>query len=273
LKFIAKIADRNVNVSKTHPLQEFAILAGGLLTIAVVVYFLLGLAVDQIVSHLSPEYERKLGSVFMQRFMEEGKADKRTLALQTMVDRLQSRCAPLPFRVQVHVQQGKSVNAMALPGGHIIVFSGLLDVMESENEIGFVLAHEIGHIVNRDHLRGLGRGLVLMTASTFLLGTDSNITGMIGNGMRLSELTFSRAQETHADDFAQQVLVCLYGHVGGAEDFFSKIPEEQDPGRLGHYFASHPENKRRIAHLRQTAREKGYTLKDPKPLPAQFAHR
>jgi hypothetical protein len=58
VKFTARQPGTNVNVSPTHPLKEFAVLAGGLLAIAVGVYLALGLAVDLIVPRLSMELEK-----------------------------------------------------------------------------------------------------------------------------------------------------------------------------------------------------------------------
>lgn len=273
MRFAARQPGTNVNVSSTHPLKEFAILAGGLLAIVVGIYLALGLAVDLIVPRLSMGLEKKLATAFIGELVESEEVNGASHVLQAVVDRLQEHCAPLPYTITVHVQQADAVNAVALPGGHMLVFTGLLARMESENELAFVLAHEMGHYAHRDHLRGLGRALVLMTASTVLLGADSSINSMIANGMTLTELSFSRKQETQADEFALHALSCHYGHVGGATDFFSKIPKDGDPGRFGHYFASHPENRRRIAHLKDLAREHAYPTTPPLPLPADLTAR
>lgn len=270
MKFTARQPGINVNVSPTHPLKEFAILAGGLLAIVVGVYLALGLAVDLIVPRLSMDLEKKLAGAFVGRLVETEEVDTTTRSLQDLVDRLQDRCAPLPYIITVHVTESDAVNAAALPGGHMVVFTGLLAEMTSENELAFVLAHELGHYANRDHLRGLGRALVLMTASTVLLGADNTVNSMIGQGMVLTELSFSRKQESQADEFALETLFCHYGHVADATSFFNKIPEDADPGRFGHYFASHPENRRRISHLEDLAQERGYPTGNPLPLPAEL---
>ena len=270
MKFTARQPGINVNVSPTHPLKEFAILAGGLLAIVVGVYLALGLAVDLIVPRLSMDLEKKLAGAFVGRLVETEEVDTTTRSLQDLVDRLQDRCAQLPYIITVHVTESDAVNAAALPGGHMVIFTGLLAEMTSENELAFVLAHELGHFANRDHLRGLGRALVLMTASTVLLGADNSVNSMIGQGMVLTELSFSRKQESQADEFALETLFCHYGHVADATSFFNKIPEDGDPGRFGHYFASHPENRRRISHLEDLAQERGYPTGNPLPLPAEL---
>ncbi len=125
----------------------------------------------------------------------------------------------------------------------------------------------MGHYAHRDHLRAGGRAVVLMTFSALLFGADSSVSTVLGHTLNITELSFSRKQETQADEFALETINCAYGHVGGATDFFEKIPKEQDPGKFGHYFASHPENRRRISHLNNIIRSRGFNLAKRKPLP------
>jgi Zn-dependent protease with chaperone function len=259
MKYTPRLPETNVNVSPSSPLKELAVLAGGLLAIIVGIYLILGLAVDLIVPRLSPAVERRLAKPFLSTVTEiDDAADAARVRVQGILDRLQKECAELPFPLQVHVKASDTINALAFPGGHIIIFQGLLDEVESENELAFVLAHEMGHYAHRDHLRGIGRALVFITVSTLTLGPDSPVANVLGSALNLTEMRFSRAQETRADTFGLEALHCLYGHVGGSTAFFKKIPADQDPGRFGHYFSSHPENRRRIAHLEALAREKGY---------------
>jgi predicted Zn-dependent protease len=84
--------------------------------------------------------------------------------------------------------------------------------------------------------------------------------------LNITEMSFSRGQETAADEFGLDVLQCAYGHTAGATDFFRKIPTSQNPGRFGHYFASHPENQRRISHIEALIGQKGYETGEKKPV-------
>jgi Zn-dependent protease with chaperone function len=248
-------------------LREFFVLTLSLAAIIVIVYLLLGFAVDLIVPRISTDLETKMSELFIRSLDAEDVDSKWGGYVQSLVEDLQKRCAKLPYPFKVHVRKTSSINALALPGGHIIVFTELLDKITSENELAFVFAHEMGHYANRDHLRGVGRAFVFITISTFLFGTDSNISQMMAHALNITELSFSRKQETLADEFALELLNCAYGNVAGATDFFEKIPKEQDPGKIGHYFASHPENLKRIRSLRKIIRDKGFTLAGKKPLP------
>ena len=266
LKYTPRELKSNVNVTPTSPLKEFFVLTAGILGIVVALYLLLGLAVDFLAPRLSVDFEKKLAGPFVQSFDAKDDVPQQTAYIQALVDDIQSRCSRLPYEFKVRVRKSPMINALALPGGHILVFTGLLDQVSSENELAFILGHELGHYAQRDHLRGVGRALVLMAISVSLFGPDSSVSDMLSQGLNITELSFSRKQETQADEFALQTLNCTYGHVAGATDFFEKIPKDQDLGKFGHYFSSHPENRRRIAHLNDLIRDKGFRIGEPRPM-------
>ncbi|MGB5987513.1 MAG: M48 family metallopeptidase [Desulfobacterales bacterium] len=258
MKYTPRQPKTNVNVTPTSPLRELLVLTVGLAAILVGLYFLLGLAVDVIVPRLSTGLETKLGAMVTRSLEAPADESRHQRWVQDLTDRIQARCARLPYLFRIHIRPGSDVNALAFPGGHIVVYQGLLDAVVSENELAFVLAHEMGHYAHRDHLRGLGRAVVFMALAAILLGPDSSAADFLVNTLGLAELSFSRQQEGAADQFGLKALNCLYGHVGGSTDFFAKIPEARDPGKWGHYFTTHPANARRILDLKAQARQKGY---------------
>ncbi len=268
MKFTPRQVDpeTNINVTRTHPLKELAILLGGLAAIIAVAYVLLGFLVDVVVPRVSHETEKKLAALFIGMVKESEDVADKTRAVQSLVDHLQAQCVRSPYTFRVHVREAATINALAMPGGHIIIFTGLLEKIGSENELAFILSHEMGHYAHRDHLRGFGRAMVFMTVTAALFGADSGVSRIVGQAVNLTEMSFSRSQETWADEFALDAVHCFYGHVAGATDFFRNIPKAQDPGVFGHYFASHPENQRRIDHLESRARLSGFRRQEKKPL-------
>jgi predicted Zn-dependent protease len=268
MKFTPRRPETNVNVSPTSPVKEFVLLTGGLVAIAVGAYFLLGVAVNLVAPRLSVDFEKKLATALMPKIGQDLEFKEREAYLQAIVDRMQ-RCARLPYEFKVHYDRAAQFNAVALPGGHIIVFGGLFSAAEAENELAFVLAHEMGHYANRDHLKAMGRGLVEMAISSALFGADSGLSGVIGSGLNLTELSFSREQETDADAYALATINCAYGHINGALQFMGKFPAEADPGEIGHYFSSHPEVRRRIGHLEEMIQTNQLTSGELTPLPQE----
>ena len=268
MKYTARQPRSNHNVSPVSPIRELVILLGGLVAGMVVIYVLLGLGADVLVRHISPQTEQKLTSLFAPKHHAGKEQSKKEQWLQSLVDRMQEKgCVQLPYPITVQISPSKKINALALPGGRIVVFAGLLQRVRSENEMATILAHELGHFKHRDHLRGMGRGLVFAVLSTLLGDSDGALSRLVGRSVQVSELSFSRDQESAADSFALDVLNCTYGHVSGATDFFRHMPKKQDPGALGHYLSSHPENQRRIKALVELQRQKHYREGKRLPLP------
>jgi Zn-dependent protease with chaperone function len=255
-----QVPDGKVNVTDRSPVMELLLLLSGALGIILAVYFLLGFLVDYSVQYLSPEKEQALAKRFQSSW--EDHLEKETAKVQTLLDNLQSDCARLPYNTKAYVIDQKIINAGALPGGTILVFSGLLDEMQSENELAFVLAHELGHVKNKDHLKGLGRGVILLVLSNLILGPDNALNDIILGSLDIANSKFSREQESEADEFALNALNCHYGHVGGATDFFSMMSKQQgDPKLWGDFLASHPSGSTRIQDIHSLADKKGYSQK------------
>jgi predicted Zn-dependent protease len=253
MKFIPRHVQKNVNITPISPLREFVTLLLGILGILLGVYVLLGALVNIVVPHVSIENEKRLATPFLKTLSGQTQFTETETHLQIQLDQILQNCVDLPYDFKIHVVQSHQANAAALPGGHIVVFSGLLHRIDSENELSFILSHELGHYAHRDHLRGLGRAMVFLSISTLILGPNSSVGNFIVHGLNLAELGFSRDQEEAADDYALQAVDCFYNHINGATAFFEKMNNEQDVGIFGHYFSTHPHNQKRIDHLKNMA--------------------
>lgn len=266
MKFTPRRIREEVNVSREHPLREFLHLAGGILGAFLVIYVVLGLAVELIVPHIGRDLEDHLGRL-MQPAQAEGESPPPAQErLQKLLDRLVSNTEDPQRQYRIHLLPSQKINAGALPGGHIVVLSGLIREAKSENELAMVLAHELGHFRGRDHLRGLGRGLVLVFLSSLLFGTDSALSRLTTSLLVGAEMKFSQRQEVQADAWGLNVLVKTYGHAGGAVDFFQRMAVKEEGKELAYFLASHPYPRERIEALEKTIREEGYSLRATVPL-------
>ncbi|MCI5159206.1 MAG: hypothetical protein D3906_12405, partial [Candidatus Electrothrix sp. AUS1_2] len=219
---------------------------------------------------ISPEMEAVIFSSMQfsgAEVFKKQEKDPRRAELQRLVDEL-GRCHDVGYPLQVNMAHSQQANAFAFPGGRIIVLEGLLQKVHSENGLVFVLAHEMAHFKNRDHLRGLGRGLVMTALSALLTGASSDLTKLIAPALGVGQARYSREREALADKTALESLYCLYGHVGGASEFFEAMQAEEQGGGIGKYFSSHPEAIERIDALRQSAEASGFVEKETVPLPA-----
>ncbi len=265
MKYTHKELTDNVNISKNSSLKEFFVLMSGSLLAIILIYVLLGFLVDIIAPRISPELEMKLGKIYAPMYKNADQSEAGT-ELQLLLDELLKETEWKDIRFMVHLLKKPMINAMALPGNNIVIFSGLIKELDSENALSFVLAHELGHYANRDHLKGLGRMLVFTVFSVTLLGADNPVTNFFSSSLYNTEMKFSQKQEIMADLWALDLLNRRYGHVAGALQFFNKIKVKEKRGKLAYYFATHPHPETRISTLEREAKGKGYLTKATRPL-------
>ena len=174
---------------------------------------------------------------------------------------------PEDMTLTFHYSDVEMVNAFATFGGHIIVFKGLLESMESEDALAAVLAHEIGHIKNRDMVKGLVRviGFSVMTTAIDVSSTEAATMGQAAGGMGL--MSYSRSQETRADQEATLALGRLYGHTKGLEQCFTALKNAAgaEPPEI---ISSHPDTIKRIESAKALAAKRNLpTEGQTTPLP------
>ena len=270
MEFKSALPEHNDNVSHDQPVREFIILSCGIILFLLIVFWTLGLCVDLAVDNISPEMEVAIFSSAGALVPDQvDSSDPRRAKLQSMVDALYE-CSNLSYPLQVYLIDSDDANALAFPGGRILVLDGLLDKVSSENGLAFVLAHELAHFKNRDHLRGLGRAIVLTATAALLTGAGSEVTQLLAPTAGFSQAQYSQDREELADEQALQTLACYYGHVGGATEFFEAMKpadNEQIPV-VGHYFSTHPEAVERIDNLHQLTKEQNLAVDDVLELPA-----
>jgi len=268
VKYQPSLPEHNDNVSHQHPVREFFILIAGVIGLVAIGFLILGFSIDTAIDYISPEDEAKLFSqIDLDWGFGEKSSPEQQISIQRVVDTLRL-CHDIPFATRVTVVESKNINAIALPGGRIVVFSGLLNSLTSENALVFVLAHELGHFKNRDHLRSIGRGIVLAALSTLLTGANSSISQMLTSTLTLGQAKYSQARERQADETALQILNCHYGHVGGATELFEVLQQQEGTWDIDmlHYFDTHPELQKRIDVIHDLSKQHGYPAATPLPL-------
>lgn len=260
----------NDNISPDSPVKEALLLLSGVVVFFLIAYGVLGFFVDWAVTRISPAMEAAIFSGFQvpsKMIPDENQPGQ--ASLQQLTDDLR-KCCDIDYPVKVLIVPSDTANAVALAGGTIVVFSGIFDMVRSQNGIAFVMAHELGHFKQRDHLRGMGRGIVLTALSALLTGSGSNITQLTAPGVHLTQARYSRQREAMADARALETLVCYYGHAGGATEFFHAMGTEHDSERFKAYFSSHPECKARIAALEKEIQDRHFDIRAVEPLPVEF---
>jgi predicted Zn-dependent protease len=209
---------------------------------------------------ISLSQELEMGKKYAQRLDEElekqGKKEK-LLFLQEYVDRLGQRIARnshlknIPYHFQVI--ESDEINAFALPGGYIYVYSGLIEAAETEAQLASVLAHEIGHVAARHATERIS----LMQGADLLGTLLFSIFGVppvwqrqvIQFGEMLGFLAYTRGQESEADRLGLEYMEKSGFDPHGMVKFFKILQQkkEKEPFLLTKLFSSHPLTRDRIS--------------------------
>lgn len=149
------------------------------------------------------------------------------------------------YRVKV-LDDPQQVNAFAVPGGYLYVYSGLLLVLEDEAELAGVLAHEIGHIVGRHSANQLAARLGMDILTRLALGEDPHRIGQIAT--QLSSARFSRDDEREADAFGVRYAIAAGYDPHGLLRFFARLKKlkTRRSSDIEKLFTSHPPTSERI---------------------------
>lgn len=139
-------------------------------------------------------------------------------------------------------------NAVAAPGGYIFVTRGLLDYIESDDELASILAHESGHVSKRHAAQQVGGQLVFLALLSTIRGKNADqirTTAQVYNVLRT--LAKSREMEAQADEEALRYASSAGYDPNGLVRFFTRLQTgSKDPSWLERYFDTHPSPRRRV---------------------------
>ena len=224
---------------------------------------------DQMVEKIPIEWEVTVGQSILKMLPVAQKPDPEVLkVLQDTVDFLKQSLPGNPYDLKVYILPVEQVNALALPGGPIVIFEGLIDKAESPEELAGVLAHEIQHILLRHSTRGILRNLAKSMLVTLFLGdVNSVMEGIVQLAGQLETLGLSREMEAEADQKGMELILAANIDPHGMirifkklmqEDFSQKkLPKEKpvsEENDLSSYFSTHPSSQNRLARLEKQMR-------------------
>ncbi|MBX7116186.1 MAG: M48 family metalloprotease [Myxococcaceae bacterium] len=215
---------------------------------------------------VSDEDEEALGRQVQAELESQGTRYVKDAQVVSYVEGLVNRIAPVAqkdrqttFKVHV-VDDPKTVNAFATPGGHVYVFTGLLLAADDEAQVVGVLAHEIGHVTARHTARQLVGLYGVQVVNEMALGKDPSTLAKVaaaiaGNGALLAH---SRASENEADAYAVRYASTLGYDPTGISRFFQHLmANEGQVPRVLTWLSTHPANADRIAHVKELISTEG----------------
>jgi beta-barrel assembly-enhancing protease len=151
------------------------------------------------------------------------------------------------------VINSNDLNAFAAPGGYIFVTQGLYRSLQSESELAGVLAHEVGHVIKKHHLKILQQSRLVDMGGKVLVkkvGENEHIKNLIGNGAEI----FARSLDKNAEFEADRVAVIIAARGGydpfGLPTVLQDIGHvSKDDNRISLLFKTHPHPDNRLAQL------------------------
>ncbi len=199
-------------------------------------------------SVISPENEIAIGKKFYQSLMEGKDVNiEKTHLVTQFIEELELSDK---YPVKVTVVNDSIVNAFALPGGNVVVYTGLLSYMQSSEEFAALLCHEASHVNGRHSLRAMLRSVTTSVVLHLVFGDASGLTSFIvENADMLRELSYSRSLEKEADEQGMKLMIRNKIDPSGMKDLMATLENSSRDGEVEFEFLStHPLTKERVKH-------------------------
>ena len=150
-----------------------------------------------------------------------------TTALKTMLDRLEPHVTGPETTFNLRVVDSPQANAFALPGGHIVVFTGLIRKAKTPEQVAGVLAHEMAHVTERHGIERMAQSIGLVAVIQLILGDMTGIGQIAGELLTVAAInSYSRGQESEADAVAVQTMQGAELDPRALASFFQLLADE-----------------------------------------------
>lgn len=214
--------------------------------------------------HIPLETEQQLGELAFKQAtaglkLRQNGAD--AAAIQAIGQQLTRGSA---YHYHWYIAEDPAINAFAVPGGYVVVNTGLIQAADSAEEVAGVLAHEVQHVERRHTLQNLLHSLGLRAVLSAVIGDVSG--SAIGSAAaNLGELKFSRDLESDADIHGLQALKQAGIAPQGMVKFFEKLQQQEQGVAPPALLSTHPASADRMRTLEKLIREQGAWPSAPLP--------
>ncbi len=217
--------------------------------VALFYFFIIPGTAAFLAGQLPQQLELQLGEQLYKTVMHDYEKDEELSRLAN------NFAAQLKFKtdypIEISVVRQDELNAFAMPGGHIVVYDGLLYQLESAEAFAALLGHEVAHVKHRHSLKSISRSLSSYLFVSFILSDLNGITSvLVENAHMLSRLSYSRELEQAADQEALDLLALNKLDQQGLVQLMETLEEQEQlvPPTL---LSSHPLTADRITYAKQ----------------------
>lgn len=202
-------------------------------------------------------WEKKLGDMAAPQLVGTKKVTDKEITepIEQIGKHLESYSGNKNYNFKFYVVRDNEVNAFALPGGHVIINTGLIEKSDSHEEVAGVIAHELQHVYQRHGLEKIINRLGISFTLMMLLGDVGGVVDAIGG--ELISLKFSRDEESEADRLGLELMYKAGVEPQGMVEFFKKLDEiTKDMSNVPAVISTHPSTKQRISDLEKMVKDK-----------------
>lgn len=193
--------------------------------------------------------------------IKEGEKISGNPRLKRIVERVGRRIARASDRTDFEweftvIEDSLMVNAFALPGGKVAVYTGILPVAQSEAGLAVVLGHEVAHATARHGAervsQQLGAGIVMTAAAVGLRNHENRGIIMAGLGLGATVgvlLPYSRTHESEADRIGIRYMARAGYDPREAPKFWKRMSEKAGGKQPPEFLSTHPAPDKRVEAL------------------------
>ena len=213
-------------------------------------------------------------------------------AVQQVTDRLVAatknpdflRTVKLPERKyewEVRVLESPEVNAFCLPGGKMVVYTGILPICKTDAGLATVMGHELSHAIGQHGAERMSQAKLAqigVTAAGAGVGDQdrARVMQVLNAGAKFGIMSYGRKHETEADHMGLLLMATAGYDPDESIKFWERMKAKSGGGKQPEFLSTHPSHETRIRDLTNWIpdalplyRASGHTGDRPKPLPLE----
>lgn len=223
------------------------LIIGAIVTAVIVVTYLLAVPAlaDRMAQTLPRSVEEEMGEASYKSMLAGEKTDEpRTEAINHFFKTLHYNSN---YPIRITVVNNNIVNAFALPGGRIVVYTGIIDKMNQPEELVALLSHEYSHVQLQHSTKAMCRSLGSYIILSALIGDAGGVTAaVVQNADQLKQLGYSRSLEEEADREGMKLMEQNRIDLNGMRNLFKALKAEEKDHTTPGFLSTHPLTDDRI---------------------------
>lgn len=252
-----KIIFDETNVTNSNPLSDLLQILIKIVAFILLIYFTMYFGFTVFIKTMSVDTQIKLENFLSQsnsfETVEIAQKDKeRLINVKNNILAIDKEY-PKTSNLNIYIIKEDYLNAFCAPNGNIYITQKLYNLLKQDGELMFILAHEMSHYRDKDHLLGLrtelaGKFVVIIMSA--LSNNQQNFSNIIAGAIDLSNLKYSRNIESKCDKYASNIVMRKYSTIKPATDAL-KLLKDDSPDMMIDAFSTHPNLDRRIKLIEQ----------------------